>query len=80
MAERFVHETSGWRMLPLMTAARKHASQPDPVTAGQGDGLAFRKEWQAEVERRAANIRSGRVKGIPVVEAEAEIDAELGWD
>jgi hypothetical protein len=65
--------------LPAMTTARKMPQQEAVPVSAEGDGLAFRNDWEREVERRADELRSGRVTGIPVEEAEAEIDAELGW-
>ena len=71
-----------------MTAARKLEPAKAPSIdadasplerVDESDGLAFREEWKAEIERRAEEIRSGKVQGIPVEEVEAEIDAEFGW-
>lgn len=62
-----------------MTAARKVSAQESAPVAAEGDSLAFRREWKEEIERRAEELRTGRVNGIPVEEAEAEIDAEFGW-
>jgi putative addiction module component (TIGR02574 family) len=44
------------------------------------DSLEHGDEWEAEIERRAEDIRSGRVQGVPWEQVEAEIRAKYGWD
>jgi putative addiction module component (TIGR02574 family) len=44
------------------------------------DPLEHGDEWEAEIERRAEDIRSGRVQGVPWEQVEAEIRAKYGWD
>lgn len=34
-----------------------------------GDGFATDEEWEAEIERRIDDVRSGRERGIPAAEA-----------
>ena len=60
-------------------AARKVA------TTDQGPGALVEpfehgEEWDEEVERRAEEMRSGRVQGVPWDDVTAEIKAKYGWD
>jgi putative addiction module component (TIGR02574 family) len=63
-----------------MTAARKlEPVKPIPTDDAGAEPLEYGEEWEAEVERRAEEIRSGRVQAIPCEEVAAKIRAKYGW-
>jgi putative addiction module component (TIGR02574 family) len=62
----------------MTAAARKMPVEAQPA-ADDAEDLAHGDEWEQEVERRAEEIRSGRVQPVPREEVAARIRAEHGW-
>lgn len=54
------------------------ARKPAPEDHEVGP-LEHGDEWEAEIDRRIQDVRSGRVKMIPIEEVEAEFRAKYGW-
>ena len=59
---------------PMGAPARKPAPEDHEL-----DPLEHGDEWEAEIDRRIQDVRSGRVKMIPIEEVEAELRAKHGW-
>ena len=70
--------SSSARLLGMGDAERK-ASTADQSPEGLADQVDAGEEWEEEVERRAEEMRSGRVQGVPWEEVTAEIKAKYGW-
>lgn len=65
---------------PHMTAtARKPEPAPHSIDETSVGPLEHGEEWEAEIERRAGEVRSGRVQTIPCEEIAEKIRAEYGW-
>lgn len=43
------------------------------------DPLEQGAEWEAEIDRRIEDVRSGHVKGIPHEEVMAKLRTKYGW-
>ncbi len=43
------------------------------------DDLEHGDEWTEELDRRAEEMRSGRMQGVPWEDVTAEIKAKYGW-
>lgn len=52
------------------------SSCPDSTA---GEGAEIQRLWDQEIMRRAAELESGAVEGIPASEVFAEINAEFDW-
>jgi hypothetical protein len=60
-------------------AARKLELGTEPGLPSEDD-LEHCDEWAEEIDRRAEEMRSGRVQGVPWEDVTAEIKAKYGWD
>ena len=64
--------------VPIETSRRPPAEAAGPaVKATAARALDHADEWEEEIARRIEEVRSGKVKPIPLDQAMAEIGAEL---
>ena len=61
----------------LKLSAEERARLADRLLASLSDGAEVEEAWAAEVERRIAEIESGRVQLVPASEAIARARAAL---
>ena len=63
--------------LNLPLAERTHMVAELMVSIDGAADQEARAAWSAEIQRRAARVRSGESKGIPWEQVDAEIEEEL---